>query len=444
MDERDKKIAALEKENAELKARIGELERRLGLNSSNSSKPPSSDGLRKKPAPRSLREVSGKKSGGQVGHKGQTLMMTDAPDAVVAHEAPGQCTGCGADLTSVPVAATERRQVFDLPEPKPVVTEHQAAVVCCPACGGRNRGVFPESVRAPVQYGPRLRATAVYLSVQQLIPEDRLSEIFTDLLGLPVSSATLAAMNEEAAKTLAPLQAATLETLKALPVKHLDETGIRIAGATQWLHVTSSDSHTHYRVSRKRGDLLENVSGIVVHDHWKPYFTMKNVTHALCNAHILRELKALREIEKEPWARAMQRLLRLGSRVKDPPDARWIRRFQSLYHRIIAQGLAFHDQQPALTDTPKRGKTKRRVGHNLLLRLRNFQDAVLRFLENSAVPFTNNLAERDIRMMKVKQKISGGFRTPTGAQTFCTLRGFLSTARKQGQSPYTALANALA
>jgi transposase len=446
----EKLIIALRAENEILKAEIvalradnRELQHKLNANSSNSSKPPSSDGLHKKPAPQSLRESSGKKSGGQVGHKGQTLMMTETPDVVVEHKAPAQCTGCGVDISSVTTGATERRQVFDLPEPKAVVTEHRALVVCCPSCGVRNRS-FPDDVRAPVQFGTRLKASVVYLSVQQLLPEDRLSAVCADLFGLPVSTATLATINREAAEKLAPFQETTLETLKAAPVKHLDETGIRIGGKTQWLHVISNATHTHYRACAKRGNLLEGVCGTVVHDHWKPYFTMTGVMHALCNAHILREIKALIEIEKEPWAKAMQRLLRLGCRFQKLPDALWIDRFKHLYQRIIAQGLAFHDQQPAFAAQPKRGKKKRRTGHNLLIRLRDFQDDVLRFLADNTVPFTNNQAEQDIRMTKVKLKISGGFRTQQGADDFCTIRGFISSKRKQNLSPYHALALALA
>ncbi len=426
----------------QLEARICELERRLELNSANSSKPPSSDGLGKPIRTQSLREKSGKKSGGQPGHKGETLERVATPDFVVEHR-PAQCSGCGESLAMAPETAVEKRQVFDIPAPVVEVTEHRAVTLCCPRCGTHSQGPFPANIRAAAQYGVRFKSSMVYLSAQQLIPEDRLAQLADDLFGLPVATATLAAFNAEAVQTLAPVQEATLATLKAAPVKHLDETGFRVGGRTWWLHDISNEDGTHYRVSPKRGDLLSGVSGAVVHDHFRPYFTMEGVIHGLCNAHILRELKALVEIEKERWAKNMRRLLRLLSRWKDPP-ATLIAKAIRLYDRIVAKGVAFHEAQPAFAAPGKRGRTKRRTGHNLLLRLLNHKEDVLRFLSDPAVPFTNNQAERDIRMMKVKQKISGGFRTMQGAENFCILRGFLSTQRKQGQNPFLALTHALA
>lgn len=214
-----------------------------------------------------------------------------------------------------------------------------------------------------------------------------------------------------------------LEALKNADIKHLDETGFRVGKKTQWLHVISNSFATHYRAREKRGDLLEGLKSILVHDHWKPYFCLEDVQHALCNAHHLRELKALEEFEKEPWAFKMSRLLIIASRLKNPP----ILRILELYDHIVAEGLAFHEHLPPLGKLHK----KKRKGHNLLVRLRDFKDCVLLFLKRGDVPFTNNQAEQDIRMMKVKQKISGGFRTLQGAETFCLIRGFLSTCRKQ-------------
>lgn len=429
----------LEIEIAVLRAELGKIKRRLGLNSTNSSKSPSSDGLAKPVRILSLREKSGKKSGGQPGHKGETLAMAAVPDFVAEHR-PAQCSGCGEHLEIAPEIAVEKRQIFDIPVPRVEVTEHRAATVRCPHCGTHNKGAFPTQCRASTQYGTRFKAAMVYLSAQHLIPEDRLSQLSADLLGLPVATATLAWFNAEAAQTLAPAQETTLKTLKDAPVKHLDETGFRVGGKTHWLHVISHETATYYRVSPKRGDLLSGVSGVIVHDHWRPYFTMAGVTHGLCNAHILRELKALVEIEKEHWARRMQKLLRHACHATAPP----VEKIRRLYDRIVANGVAFHEAQPAFATPGKRGRTKRRTGHNLLLRLQNHKDDVLRFLSNTAVPFTNNQAERDIRMMKVKQKISGGFRTSRGAETFCTLRGFLSTQRKQGLNPFLALTHVLA
>jgi transposase len=284
-----------------------------------------------------------------------------------------------------------------------------------------------------------VKSLATYLSVQHFIPEDRLQQLFGDVFNLQLATATLARINAEVAGKLQLADEERLAMLKTAAIKHQDETGFRIAGKTEWLHVISNESATHYRVSAKRGNLLEGVSGITVHDHWKPYFTMQgDVQHGLCNAHHLRELRALVEIEKEPWAGKMCKLLRLLSRLKSPePQLIW--RAQQLYDTIVAQGLRFHEQQPRLSSR----KNKRRTGHNLLLRLLARKDETLRFLTDPAVPFTNNRAEQDVRMMKVKQKISGGFRTKKGAEIFCTIRGFISTLRKQNLPLFPAINGAL-
>ncbi len=427
----------LEAELATVKAELAEIKRRLGMNSRNSSRPPSSDGLAKPSRTASLREKSGKKSGGQTGHKGETLERVAAPDFIVEHR-PETCAGCGESLENATEIAQESRQIFDLPALKIETTEHRAITLCCLACARHTKANFPANLRSSVQYGARIRAVATYFSVQHFIPEDRLQQCFADVFGVKIATATLANFNTEAATTIAPKQAEKLEILKATPVKHLDETGFRVGGKTTWLHVISDENHTHYRVSKRRGDLLSGVSGIAVHDHWKPYFTLKNVEHSLCNAHILRELKALIE-ESETWAKRLWRLLRkLCHRMKTAPPS--VEIAQKIYDRIVAAGLAFHVSQSAFAA----GSRKRRPGHNLALRLAKHKADVLRFLSNPAVPFTNNQAEQDIRMMKVKQKVSGGFRTMTGAENFCIIRGFLSTSRKQGHSPYTALVNALA
>lgn len=427
MDAKDKRIQELEAIVKKLLERIEELERMLGLNSSNSSKPPSSDGLRKQSKPRSLRLKGQKPSGGQKGHKGYTLEQVENPTYIVYYPVE-KCGACDKSLTSQSPAYVIRRQVFDVPQPKVEVTEHQAEVKVC-KCDYTTTAPFPSGVTAPVQYGVRVKTLATYLSNQQMIPEDRLQEAFLDIFALPISTATLAKMNQDLATGLAKHQEQVFEELKHTPVKHFDESSFRIAAKINWLHVISTPKLTHYRVSSRRKDLLEGFKGIGVHDHWKPYFLMEGMEHALCNAHHLRELKALEDIEKEPWAMQMGKLLRLLSRLMDPP----LERVFKLYDQIVFRGLTFHEQQPPM------GGRKKRIGHNLLLRLKNFKDAVLRFLINPDVPFTNNQAEQDIRMMKVKQKISGGFRILEGAQTFCTIRGFISTKRKQSQNIFQAL-----
>ena len=442
--------AALRAQNAalleivsKLEARIAELERRLGLNSSNSSKPPSSDGPGKPARVSSLRQASGKKTGGQRGHKGETLRQTAAPD-IVAEHVPPVCSGCGAALTQDMSEGHATRQVFDLPEPQPLaVTEHRAHVCRCESCGEKTRAPFPEGVNAPVQYGARIAAFAVYLLHYQFLPEDRLAQLMSDLFGVSLSCATIAGMSRNCASRLASFAELLRNLVAGANVKHMDETGFRIGGKTQWLHVACTALLTFYRVCAKRGSLLANVAGVAVHDHWKPYYTMTGVLHALCNAHHLRELKALIEIEKEDWARQMQMLLRrachaanLARRRGIPPKPRFIARIKRRYGSILAQGLAFHEAQPPLARTSGKGKSRgpapRRTGHNLLVRLELRKEDVLRFLDDPNVPFTNNQAEGDLRMMKVKQKISGGFRSAAGAGDFAIIRSVISTARKQG------------
>jgi transposase len=428
-------IKAQAAEIAALKARIAELERRLGLNSSNSAKPPSSDGLKKPPRVTSLREPSDKPSGGQKGHKGETLRQVAEPDRIVDHYPPA-CTACGAAMTPAMSAGHSARQVFDLPEPTPlVVTEHRAHDCRCTGCGARSRASFPDEVKAPVQYGPRIAAVVIYLLHYQLLPEDRLAELMADLFGIRLVAATIARMSRTCAARLQDFVTAVRDLVAGAPVKHMDETGFRIGGQTQWLHVACTAWLTFYRVCARRGSLLAD---------------------ALCNAHHLRELKALVEIEKEDWARKMQQLLRRACHAANLARERGIAlntlrprlhaQIERRYDAILAQGLAFHQAQSPLTPAATKGKSQRRgrkprrTGHNLLLRLANRKQDVLRFLNDLAVPFTNNQAERDARMMKVKQKISGGFRCIAGATDFATIRSFIATAKKQGWNIIQAIA----
>ena len=438
--------ASLQAENSGLKeliksleARIAELERRLGLNSSNSSKPPSSDGPKKPPRTSSLREPSGKTGGGQKGHPGETLRQVAVPDVVVDHY-PKACAYCEATLAATMATSHSVRQVFDLPEPQPpIVTEHRAHACTCEQCGAVTQASFPEEVAAPVQYGPRIAAFVVYLLHGHFLPEDRLAELMRDLFGVRLVPATIARMSRSCAHRLRSFAEAVRERVIAAKVKHMDETGFRLGGKTQWLHIASTILLTAYRVCAKRGSVWENVVGVVVHDHWKPYYTMTGVLHALCNAHHLRELKALIEIDQEDWARKMQILLRRACHATNlarerglPLKPRFIARIERRYDAIVTEGLTFHEALPALRRAQRRGTKPHRIGHNLLMRLRERKSDVLRFLHDLDVPFTNNQAERDARMMKLRQKISGGFRCEASAQDFATIRSALSTARKQG------------
>jgi len=432
--------AALRRENAELVETIAELQRRLSKNSSNSSKPPSSDGLKKPPRTKSLRGKSGKKSGGQVGHKGGTRNQVAKPDRIEPHEAD-RCRHCQAGLTPAMITDVAKRQVFDLPEPRLEVTEHRASIYCCAQCGGRTTADFPEGVASPAQYGSRVKAVAVYLNVQQLIPEDRVAQAMQDLFGAGrLCPASVVAWGKKKAVEWTGVVAHIAALVAKAPVRNLDETGFRVGGRGQWLHTASTPTLTSYRVTEKRGDLLAGLKGgVIVHDHFKPYYSLPGVLHALCGAHHLRELKALIEIEKESWAPQMRDVLADGvnavrlavaqraTALTDTVRASLLRR----YKNIVRRGLAFHRGQPPLSRAA-RGRAPRRPGHNLLNRLHQFRGDVLRFLHDFKVPFTNNLGERDLRMMKVKTKISGGFRTMAGAKTFACNRSVVSTARKQG------------
>jgi transposase len=438
-----REIEVLRRENTALREQNADLRRQLDKNSSNSSKPPSSDGLKK--APRiagSLRGKSGKISGGQAGHKGGTLKQVARPDFITRHEAEA-CSHCRAGLTGAMAVGVEKRQVFDLPEPRLEVTEHQASIYRCEHCRGQTKAAFPEGVTSPVQYGQRVKATAVYLNVQQLIPEDRVAQAMKDLFGAGLlCPASLVAWGERMAGQLEPLAVHIAALTAKAPVRHLDETGFRIGGKTQWLHTASTNALTSYRVSAKRGALPKGlIGGVIVHDHFKPYYTLPHVAHALCNAHHLRELKALIDIEKEQWAWQMRDLLLdankavrdavgLGQSALSTPVLRGLIK---RYNAIVRRGLAFHrKQKPLARQAGARGAIPHRPGYNLLRRLHKFKSDALRFVYDFAVPFTNNLAEQDLRMMKVKMKTSGGFRTMPGARTFACLRSIISTARKQG------------
>ena len=429
------KLRLLEADNRQLRARNKELERRLQLSSSTSSKPPSSDGLRAKPRNKSLREKSECASGGQKGHKGNTLMQVLNPDKTVSLQL-SSCPECATLLKNTPIKAYAKRQVVDIPPVQSIVTEYQAEIKKCPCCKKNVTAAFPEHVKAPVQYGRRIQAFVVYLQNQQLLPEKRLQMLCKDLFNLPISAATITKIVETFSKKLAPHLRDIDIFLRGSPVKHVDETGFRIKGKTRWLHVLCNNFATLYRASLKRGDILEDLEKVVVHDHFSSYKKMTHAIHAFCNAHHLRELKALIEIDKEIWAKKMWDLLRLASKLKKlfggSLPKKIADRQSVLYDRYIAQGFQYHESMPLLPRKTGTRRIKRRPGHNLLLRLQKEKEGTLRFFHEEFVPFTNNQAEQDIRMMKVKQKISGGFRTMQGAQIFSGIRSFLSTVRKQG------------
>ena len=447
-------IEALRVEVVELKVQVAELTRRLAQNSRNSSRPPSSDGLAKPPAPKSLRRPSGRKPGGQPGHDGHHLQRVERPDQIVNH-VPACCGGCGGDLHGGELVDFDARQVFELPPVRLAVCEHRAQRRRC-TCGHLTVAKFPAGVSAPTQYGPRLRALAIYLIAAQHLPYARAAGLLSDWLGAPLSTGTLVHFVKEGANDLGEFLDRVHEQLISSPLVHFDETGARVDGRLRWLHSASTQTLTFYALHDRRGTegidhagVLPHFNGIAVHDGWPQYRAYTSATHVLCNAHHLRELLAI--IEQHPkrqsWAGQIDALLRgLHEEVKDAKAAGelWLEpwvlaRYRAAYAKIIALG---HQQNPPPTQrTGKRGPIGRSTAANLLRRLDEHREQVLRFAHDFQVPFDNNLAERDLRMIKIQQKISGCWRTTPGADRFLALRAYISTTRKQGRDTISALAS---
>lgn len=445
-------IDALQQQNVLLHERIHELETRLNKNSNNSSKPPSSDGLQKKsPNPANLRQKTGKPSGGQLGHLGHNLKFVDQPDHTVAHQ-PEACTSCGGSLKEAEVVAIDRRQVFDLPPIKREVTEHPSLSCVCPHCQTRNVGQFPPEVIQPTQYGPEILALGVYLNQYQLIPLARTEEMLTDLLGQSPTQGTLVTALWEAHKALEPVEAAIKAAVTEAKAVDFDETGVRVAKHLHWMHVACTPKLTFYAHHPNRGrkafvaiGILPHFGGISVHDGYPAYDDPSYPgKHALGNAHHLRELLGLYQSQHQTWTQRMSALLRSLPRLKEAALVRGehalsfeqLGRYRAVYREIVQCGC---QQNPLSEPTGKRGRPANGPARSLLLRLQREEDAVLRFATDFAVPFDNNQAEWDLRMIKVQQKVSGCFRTPLGADHFCRIRGYISTARKQGMHILTAI-----
>lgn len=442
----------LEEQVKHLAEQVKRLQEQLAKNSQNSSLPPSSDRFARQSKSRSLRSKSGKKPGGQAGHQGHTLQMHAEPTEVITLPPIIQCQHCHADLPESAALSLERRQVIDIPPPAALqVRQYEAEWKRCPQCQGLTCAPFPEGVNAPVQYGPRVSALAVYLTTQQLLPRRRTKEVLADLLGVRVSEGTLTTLIKRAARHLLPVEVQIKTALSRAQVIHQDETGLYVMGKRVWLHVTSTRSLTHYQVHRSRGHqaideigILANFHGTSVHDAWAAYFRYECI-QSLCCVHLLRELKFLSHELGLWWAAKMARLLlkmkhatdiarQAGRTSLSSPE---MQAFRAAFLRLLAEGDAVHQRAP--TPPGKRGRAKQHPARNLLDRLRKHQDAVLAFLSDLAVPFDNNLAERDVRMVKVQQKVSGTFRSTDGAIFFARIRGYLSTLRKQGQPIYAAL-----
>ncbi len=432
-------IENLQNNIQQLHERLQEVERQLKMNSRNSNKPPSSDGMKKIPK---VRKPTGKKPGGQKGHEGNTLKMVAKPDKVKVHKV--ECCGsCSNSLKDKQATGYDRRQVFDTPPIKVEVIEHRAEIKECDACGAVTTAEFPDDITHKVQYGPRLKANAVYIKNYALLSYDRAAELFEDLFGVPLSAGTLVNIDRETGKRLEEVNERIKEAISDSPIVHFDETGMRISGKLHWLHVAGTEVLTYYQPHEKRGGIAFDDIGILplfegraVHDGWKSYFNY-SCEHGLCNAHHLRELTAAHEQYEQPWAQQMIDFLLEVKQKRDKSKgkkfaAKTIQGFEQRYRRILEMGM---EANPPPAETPgkkKRGRKKKSKVRNLLERLQQHQEAVLAFMYDFSVAFDNNLGERDIRMMKVQQKISGTFRSFEGAMTFCKIRSYISTSKKQG------------
>jgi transposase len=447
------RIDELEKVVASQAATIQQLQDQLSKHSGNSSKPPSSDGL-KKPKTRSLRQTGKHPLGGQPGHKGNTLKMVAEPDHVELHPVL-HCPNCRTDLSEMEAAGHEKRQVFDVPPVRLEVTEHQAEIKRCPVCKQQAKAEFPADVTQPTQYGPRLKAQASYLNVYHFIPLARTQELLTDFYGQAPAEAVVIQANDHLAEQVKPSLDSVKQQLINAEVAHFDESGLRVEGKLHWLHVAGTAELTHYHIHRKRGQvgiaaggILPEFSGKAVHDHFSSYLQFDKSRHCFCNSHHLRELQFVTEQYQQSWATELaELLLAIKAEVAATPEPAMslptdrLAYYEIEYDKLMTEGLAAN---PPPTNPPpiKRGRPKQSPPKNLLDRLVKHKSGVLAFMYDFAVPFDNNLAERDVRMVKVKQKVSGAFRTKNGADTFCTLRSYISTARKQGQNVIDALYDA--
>lgn len=446
-------INQLTARTAELEERVKSLEERLNKNSRNSSRPPSTDAYApKKPKPKSRRIKGGKKVGGQKGHPGTTLKMVDNPDETVIHDV-NECSNCHTSLENKEAKNYEIRQTFDIPPVTLHSTEHRAEIKLCPKCGHINKAEFPDGITQPVQYGPRLRAFAVYLHDYQLIPYDRGCELLSDVYGCEISPATLIRAENECFEGLEEFENVIMNALLQSPVINCDETGMKIEGIRNWLHVACTTNMTYYFAHPKRGSkamddmgILPNYNGVIIHDFWKPYYKYL-CDHGLCDTHLLRELTNISENYEQEWSGEMAELLLSikgcideTREMSDSLTTEQIRDFEMMYDYITKMGLEENPLPLDLDTKPKkRGRKKQTKPKNLLDRFVDYKGDILRFMYDFEVPFDNNLAERDVRMMKVQQKISGTFRSVQGARSFCRIRGYISTMTKNKRSVIDAI-----
>lgn len=434
-----------------LTERVEDLENQKAKNSSNSHKPPSGEGFGKQT--KSLRKESSRETGGQKGHEGQNLKWVDQADEVVRHEVE-VCGVCGEDLRGIAGEGVESRQVHELPEIKMQVIEHQTERKVCPQCQLASTSQFPPTVKEWVQYGSSVKGIVTYLNQYQLIPSKRTQELMKDIFGCEISEGTIYNQVEKCHEILEPVETGIKAHLINAKVEHFDETGVRVEGKNWWLHVSSTKTHTHYQVHQKRGveamdeiGILPNFKGKAVHDGFKSY-SQYECSHNLCNAHHLRELVFIHERFNQPWAEEMTQLLcRINDCVKSAKlegkatlGSSITAGFESEFQTIIDSGYAANPEIIPVVKT--KGRPKRTKPLNLILRLDLQRKQVLGFMYDFEVPFDNNLAERDIRMTKLKLKISGTFRSIAGVKAFARIRGYISTLKKQGLNVWDALTKA--
>ncbi len=438
----------------EHEARIEELEEKVNKDSHNSNKPPSTDVPKGKFTKK--REPSDKKPGGQEGHEGTTLRMVKHPNHIEVHEVK-RCRSCGTSLKDVKSRGYTPRQVFDIPPIVVEVTEHRAQIKRCPHCGELSAGAFPQGVSHKTQYGTRVRAFAVYLKNYGFLSYQRTAEALSDLFAISVSAGTLASTDGRCARRLERVVEQIKEKLVRAPVVHFDETGLSINGKLHWLHGASNRAFTYYFPHERRGraatdaiGILPRLKGNAVHDNWQPYMKYR-CPHSLCNAHHIRELTGIYELDGQPWAQQMIGLLLEGNQAVEHAKKAGKKRlaagvpqgYVSRYETIITFGMKANPPPIRPEGCSRRGRLKRSKARNLLERLAERKKETLRYLYDFRVPFTNNQAERDIRMMRVQQKVSGAFCSDAGALAFCRIRSYISTMRKHGKSVIGALIRVL-
>jgi transposase len=434
------RLEKAEQEISELKTENTDLKARLNSNSKNSSRPPSSDGYQKKPA---FPKKKDGKQGGQPGHKGRTLHQVDNPDKIVICK-PNSCT-CGHNFKDEDLVLSEKRQVFDLPKPKLEITEYQIHKAVCPECGLTHKGLVPQDVNAPVQYGNGVKAYCVLLNVHFKLPFKKIQLLFGDLFGYSINESTVYSGSEQCFEKLGESEKIIKSKVAENNVTHADETGLRVSGKLHWLHTATTLLYTYLFVHEKRGgealksdkSILNDFTGWLVHDCWGSYFTFTGFQHAICGAHILRELQGLIDNGKSKWAKDFKAFF---MSVYEMPFEERIKKQNQLEARyMFICNMGEKSEPPPMKTVGKRGRYKRTKGRNLVERLIREKLAVMAFAFNQEVPFTNNLAERDIRPAKVKQKISNCFRTFKGAEIYARIESFVYTARKNNKDVFSEL-----